>query len=34
MVKANESNQNLLEMSKILEFKNKGIIKQWMTWQN
>ena len=25
MVKANESNQNLLEMSKILEFKNKAI---------
>jgi len=28
MVKANDSNQSLLEMSKILEFKNKGIIKQ------
>ena len=25
MVKANESNQNLLQMSKILEFKNKAI---------
>jgi len=28
MVKANESNQNILEMSKILEFKNKETIKQ------
>ena len=27
MVKANESNQSILEMSKILDFKNKGIIK-------
>ena len=27
MVKANDSNQSLLQMSKILEFKNKGLIK-------
>ena len=27
MVKANDSNQSLLEMSQILEFKNKGTNK-------
>jgi len=28
MVKANESNQNLLELSKYLEIKNKGMINR------
>jgi hypothetical protein len=28
MVKANESNQNLLELSKVIEIKNKSISKQ------